>query len=92
MPDEYVLAKLDLEKVKRKIAKFPSRIPTEVEKVPPPDWQDSMLKKLKGHAVWLVLTYGADLLSYVSPFAGKAWKQFIKWRFNWESKDIPFEL
>ena len=89
MPD-YEIAKVDLEGVKRKIAKFPSRTPTEVEKVPEPDWQNSTLKLIKGHAVWLILTYGADLLSYVSPLASKAWKAFIKWRFNWESKELPF--
>ena len=87
---EYEIAKVDLESVKRKIAKFPSRTPTEVEKVPEPDWERSFVDVVKGQAVWLVLTYGADLLSYVSPVAGKAWKHFIKWRFNWTSKDLPF--
>jgi len=88
---EYEIAKLDLEKVKRKIAKFPNHI-TEVEQIPPPEFQTNILKTIRGHAVWLILTYGADLLSYASPFAGKVWKKFIKWRFNWEAKDLPFDL
>ena len=87
---EYEIAKVDLENVKRKIAKFPSRTPTEVEGVPPLEFENNIVKTVKGHAVWLILTYGADLLSYVSPIAGKAWKHFIKWRFHWESKDLPF--
>ena len=87
---EYEIVRIDLEKVKRKIAKFPSRTPTKVESIPVPQSQENILRMVKGHAVWLVLTYGADLLSYVSPFASKAWKRFVKWRFNWESKDLPF--
>jgi hypothetical protein len=91
MPDyQEEIVKVNLDQVKRKIAKLPSRIPTDVEKVPPPDWDRKLVDVIKGHAVWLILTYGAELLSYVSPFAGKAWKKFIKWRFNWESKDLPF--
>ncbi len=88
---EYEIARFDLENVKRQIAKFPSHI-TEEEQIPPPNFQVDILKTIRGHAVWLILTYGADLLSYVSPFAGKAWKHFIKWRFNWQSKDVPIDL
>ena len=89
--NDYKIARIDLAKVKRKIVKFPNSL-KEAQHIPPPEFEKSILTTIRGHTVWLILTYGADLLSYVSPFAGKAWKRFIKWRFNWESKDIPINL
>jgi hypothetical protein len=89
---KYEIAKFDLENIKRQVAKFPSRTPTDVEKIPAPNVERDLLRRIRGHAIWLILTYGADLIGYVSPFAAKVWKKFIKWRFNWTSKDLPFDL
>ena len=89
--NDYKIARMDLAKVKRKIAKFPGRI-KEAQHIPPPEFEKDILKTIRGQTIWLILTYGADILSYVSPFAGKAWKHFIKWKFNWKSKDLPFGL
>ena len=89
---QYEMAKVNLEGVKRKVAKFPSIIPLEVEKIPTAEVEIELLSKIKGHAIWLILTYGAGLVSLVSPIAGKALKALFKWRFNWTQKDLPFEL
>jgi hypothetical protein len=89
---EYEIAKFDLENVKRLTAKFPSNIPTEVQRIPTVEEEDKWLKLTLYNALYYVLTYGGDLLTLVSPWAGKAWNALIKWKFNWTPQTIPFDL
>ena len=89
---KYTMAEIDIEGVERLLAKLPSTIPGKLKKIPTVEQKDELLSKIKGNAVWLILTYGAGLVSLVSPIAGKALKALFKWRFHWESKDLPFKL
>ena len=84
------IVEIDLEGVKRKIAKFPSNIPLKLEKIPTPEEESELFSLIKGNAIWLILTYGASLVSLISPAIAKILKALIRWKFNWESKDIPF--
>ena len=88
---EFELAKIDLEKVKRLTANLPSTIPTEVQRVPTAKEERDILKYLAFNGLVLILDYGGDLISLVSPFAAKAWKAFIKWKFNWTPKELPIK-
>ncbi len=42
------------------------------------------------NGLWLILTYGSDLLSMINPWIGKAFGQLIKFRYRgkWEQKTI----
>lgn len=89
MPVAEDFFKVDPEKIERLVAKFPDRIheeqliPTEKQKV-------DIQKFLLYNGLWIVLTYGADLISMVLPWLGKGVGQLIKWKFNgqWEQKKI----
>ena len=89
----YEIAKIDLDKIERLKAELPSNIPQEIAKIPTEKEERDILRLIKGNAIWLILTYGAGILSHVSPILGKGLKAVIKWRFkNWEQKDLPFDL
>ena len=88
----YEIAKVELDEIKRLTAKLPSNIPQSVAKIPTAKAEKTLLQLIKGNSVWLILTYGASLVSLVHPLAGKGLKAFFKWRFNWEQRDLPFDL
>ena len=88
----YDIAPIDLDKVERLTVKLPSNIPKQLAKIPTVEQEKKLLSYIKGNAIWLILTYGAGILSFVSPVAAKALRGFIKWRFNWTQKDLPFEI
>ena len=88
----YEIAEVDLDRIKRLTAKLPSNIPQSVAKIPTESAEKSILQLIKGNSVWLILTYGASLVGMVHPLAGKALKALFRLRFNWEQKDLPFEI
>ena len=89
MPDEYKIAPIDLNRYKRLVANLPSHIKEE-QRIPTYKEKDRIINLIKYNAIWLILTYGADLISYVSPLFGKAFKALVSWKFEggWEQKEI----
>jgi len=73
-------------------AKLPSNIPDYVKKIPTQPAEKMWLKLTAYNALYYALIYGGDLISLVSPLAGKAWNQFVKWRFGYDTKQIPIDL
>ena len=63
----------------------------EDEQLIPTVAQEKDIKKfLLYNGLWLVLTYGADLLSLVTPWLGKGFRYLVKFKFRgkWEQKQI----
>ena len=89
MPVAEDFYRVDPKAVKRLESNIPSRI--KEEQFIPTDKEKSNIEKyLLYHGLWLVLTYGADLLSMVVPWLGKAFGQLVRWKFKgkWEQKQI----
>ena len=89
---EFEMAKIDLEAVKRKTANLPSNIPTELQRIPTEEQKRDIIKYLAFNGLVLILDFGGDLISLVSPKAGKAWNAFIKWRFDWKPKSVDLSF
>ena len=87
---EYKIAQLDLEKVKRKIAKLPKSHSDIVEQqqIPTIEERRDFFKLIKYNGLVLVLDYGEYLLSLVHPWLGKSFGWSIKKLFNWKSKGM----
>ena len=92
MSEEYQLAQFDLENIKRMTAKFPSHIPTNIQKIPTEEERKDWIKFLAYNGLWLILTYGADLINMVSPVGAKLFKALVKWKFEWNQKEVPFDI
>ncbi|KKL52205.1 hypothetical protein LCGC14_2287770 [marine sediment metagenome] len=62
----------------------------ESQHIPTVEQQVDIAKFVTYNGLWLVLTYGADLLSLVSPWLGKGFKWIVKRRFKgkWDQKEI----
>lgn len=74
--------------VERRVMKHPV---LEDEQLIPTVAQEKDIKKfLLYNGLWLVLTYGADLLSLVTPWLGKGFRYLVKFKFRgkWEQKQI----
>lgn len=80
------------EKVKEQVIKNAFIIPlAEAQRIPTAKEERDIVKYLAYNGLVLILDYGGDLISLVSPFAAKAWKAFIKWKFNWTPKELPIK-
>ena len=68
--------------------KHPER--KEARGVPSVEQQVDIAKLVAYNGLWLILTYGADLLSLWVPFIGKGFRQLVKWRFKgkWDQKEV----
>ena len=88
--NEYKIAELDLEKVKRKIAKLPKSHSDIVEEqeLPAIEQRDDIVKLIKYNGLVLILDYGEYLLSLIHPWLGKSFGWSIKKLFNWRSKGL----
>ena len=89
MPVAEDFYKTDPKAINRIFAKLPSHIHKE-QKIPTVEQQKDIKKFLLYNGLWLVLTYGADLLSLVTPWLGKGFKHLVKWKFkgNWKQKEV----
>ena len=62
----------------------------EQKHIPTPKEEKDIKKFLLYNGLWLVLTYGADLLSLVTPWLGKGFGYLVKYKFkgNWKQKEV----
>ena len=69
--------------------KHPDRY-VEAQKITTVEQQKGIEKILLYNGIWLVLTYGADLLSMAVPWLGKGFGALVKWKFkgNWKQKQV----
>ncbi len=62
----------------------------EQKHIPTVEQEKDIKKFLLYNGLWLVLTYGADLLSLVTPWLGKGFGCLVKYKFkgNWKQKEV----
>ncbi len=74
--------------IKRLIKKHPAL--EDEQFIPTPEEEKDIKKFLLYNGLWLVLTYGADLLSLVTPWLGKGFGYLVKYKFkgNWKQKEV----
>jgi hypothetical protein len=86
---EYEIADLDLNKFDRMKVKHPNRI-KEVQRIPTHDEGIKLGELIAYNGLWLILTYGADLLSMINPWLGKGFSGLVSLRFkgNWKQKQV----
>lgn len=74
--------------IERRILKHPAL--EDEQLIPSAERKKDIKKFLLYNGLWLVLTYGADLLSLVTPWLGKGFGYLVKFKFkgNWEQKQI----
>jgi hypothetical protein len=62
----------------------------EQQKIPTAEEELNIVKFLAFNGIWLILTFGADLLSKISPFIGLGFEALIKLRYKgkWEQKRL----
>lgn len=62
----------------------------DAQHIPSVEKQTDIKKFLLYNGLWLVLTYGADLLSLVTPWLGKGFGYLVKFKFKgkWDQKQI----
>lgn len=86
---EYKIAEINLNKFDRMKVKHPNRI-KKAQRIPTVEEEKKLGEFIAYNGLWLILTYGADLLGMISPWVGKGFSTLVDLKFkgNWKQKQV----